>query len=62
MARPRKPVDEKLVPAKTTLTPARFDELDREARLRQVPLSTVLRDRINRTFREPKTVIFLGRP
>ncbi len=55
MSRPRKPEDQKLVPAKTNLTPERFDQLDREARRRDVPLATVLRDRINSTFREPKT-------
>lgn len=55
MARPKKPPDQKLVPAKTTLTAERFDELDLEARRRDVPLSEVLRERIDRTFREPKT-------
>lgn len=55
MARPKKPPDQKLVPAKTTLTAERFDELDLEARRRDVPLAEVLRERIDRTFREPKT-------
>jgi hypothetical protein len=55
MARPRKSEDEKLVPAKVTLAPDRFDQLDREARRRDLPLAVVIRERIDQSFREPKT-------
>lgn len=55
MGRPKKPVDQKLIPAKTTLTPAIFDRLDRVAREEGWPLSKTIRMLIDRTFREPKT-------
>lgn len=46
MGRPQKPDDERLVPAKTNLTPAAFDYYDRIARERDIPLSVVLRERL----------------
>lgn len=52
MARPRK--TEKLVPAKTTLRPALFDALDREARTRDVPLAKIIRERVEQSFGNPK--------
>lgn len=55
MARPRKPLEEKLIPAKTALSPALFDRLDRVARQKDWPLSWVIRDLLSTTLREPKT-------
>lgn len=55
MARPRKSPAEKLIPAKVTLPPERFDRLDRIARERGEPLAVILREFIDRGFREPKT-------
>jgi hypothetical protein len=51
MARPRKPDGDKLVPAKTTLTPALFDRLDRLARAREEPLALIIRERLERLDR-----------
>ncbi len=55
MARPKKPLDEKLIQAKTTLSPAMFDRLDRLSRKREEPLSWVIRDLLYTTLRVPKT-------
>jgi len=49
--RPAKAVSEKLVPATVSLHPERFDRFDREARERDVPLSVVLREHLNRVSR-----------
>ena len=54
MARPRKLENEKLVPAKTTLRPDQFDVLDAEARRRDVPLSRIIRERVEQSFGNPK--------
>lgn len=55
MARPKKADDEKLVQAKTSLRPDRFDELDKEARTRGVELAVVLREKLDPRFRVRKT-------
>jgi hypothetical protein len=55
MARPRKAHDEKLIPVKVCLRPDRFDQLDRQARAANRPLSTYLRERLDPRFREPET-------
>lgn len=55
MARPRKPEGEKLIPAKVSLSPARFDQLSRIAQRRGEPLAMLLRKMIDPSFREPKT-------
>ena len=58
MARPRKPDGEKLVPAKTSVSPTCFDALDRLARARDVSLAQIIRERLDdRSFRERKTTI-----
>lgn len=54
MGRPKKSAEDKLVPVKTTLTPAQFDALDREARTRAIPLARVIRERLAQSFENPK--------
>jgi hypothetical protein len=55
MARPRKADGERLVPATVQLARKRFDALDSIARARRVPLSVIIRERLEWTFRERKT-------
>jgi len=56
MGRPRKSESEKLIPAKVCLSPARFDQLSRIAQRRGDPLAVLLRQMLDPSFREPKTV------
>lgn len=54
--RPRKPLGEKLVPAKVCLTPRMFDRIDRISRRADKPVAWVIRDLLTSTLREPKKI------
>lgn len=55
MPRPRLSLDQKLVPVKVTLSPARFDELSKVAARQGKPLAHIVREFVEPAFREPET-------
>lgn len=64
MARPRKPDGERLVPLTTYVRPSRYDELDREAKAREMNLSELVREHIDphARFATGETRPVLNRP